>query len=185
MNQSITLSTLAYIFYSGTFSDFGDRTLLQKVLFLLEHNYLSYNAIKIADKSTYIATASDPDLLSQTPEADGGSACHIALKLLAQRYLAKLNVASTLEQPFCGYYPDVMSLDKTIIVECGHTSNIEKIFVYFTQGNIQSFIQIPYPNEAERFVRAYIFTPEKELSEFLRFEQSESMSAVKDILKNR
>jgi len=83
------------------------------------------------------------------------------------------------EQEFEGYFPDVISRDKKMIVECGNT-NPDKIFNYFKNKYVQKLIIIPYISNTEQFISAYIFTADTELSDFLNFSENEK---VKDIKK--
>jgi hypothetical protein len=105
---------------------------------------------------------------------------------LASEFLAleKQKVA-LYEHAFCGYFPDVLSNDKTKVIECGHTQNAEKMLTYFHQGDINEYIQIPYPDLDSLIIKGYSFTPSSELKRFLDFLDAEKRSDIKTILKNR
>jgi hypothetical protein len=80
----------------------------------------------------------------------------------------------------------VLSKNELIVVECGHTQNPEKIFVYFRQGKVQEFIQIPYPNQDDDTVDTvfgYSFVARSNLNNFLVFLDKEKRTGVKKIFK--
>lgn len=183
----MTLNTqqLIEIFYSGPMGFRGDRVLIAKVLFLLESNYLIANRNDVCAKKKYIALAENEEVLAAHPEAAGGGDTHVALKLIAQEYLAKSGIQSDIETSFCGYRPDVLSKDKRVVIECGHTDNVDKIFTYFTQGHITKFIQIPYPFIEDDYVYSYEFVPQHNLHEFLEYEKTESLNDVRSLIKKR
>jgi hypothetical protein len=85
----------------------------------------------------------------------------------------------------CGYYPDVMTKDGSIVIECGHTNNPEKMLHYFRQSNTRECIQIPYPDESNTAILGYSFTTGTELHGFLGFLESEKHSAVKKLILKR
>src|SRR3989344_5425879 len=109
-----TLSKIRDIFYSGDFAFNGESESINEISFLLDEKYLFLDSVEIARKHIHDAAA-------------GGGYTHIALKVLSGRYLQKTKGRQSLfEQPFCGYFPDVLCEDKSIAVECGHTQNPRK-----------------------------------------------------------
>ena len=129
----------------------------------------------------------DEALAARTYEADGGSMAHRALKLIAGAYLTETyGTEPCYEQAFCGYYPDVVSTDRRVVVECGHTHNPEKMLAYFKQGNVRECISIPYPDElGDAAIEAHSFTATAELQSFLTFWESERRRTLFDVLKKR
>lgn len=174
------------IFYSGQFGFVGDIEIATKIAFLVNNNYLLLSPITMATKEFYLSTSSNHSLITSRDEASGGGTTHIALKLLAERYLKnEYNVDCVFERPFAGFIPDVQSLNKDIICECGHTNNPEKIFEYFKHPEIRYVIQIPYPNEDDTFVTGYEFQAQPQLNSFLELESSERNQRIKDTINRR
>lgn len=186
-NIMTTFSTIRDIFYSGTQMFRGNQDSISEIAFLVDENYLLISTIIIASKNKYQGLLNNPDKLNQLYEAAGGSSTHVALKVLTKEYLKKSrSCESVFEHPFCGYYPDVLSADKTIVAECGHTDNSEKILTYFKQGNIKECIQIPYPSDEDNNVKGYSFTAHNNLKDFLIFlEQEKHKELKKLIMKNK
>jgi hypothetical protein len=127
----------------------------------------------------------DTDALKHTEEASGGCLEHVALKILGNRYLETLQISSVYEHPFCGYYPDVLASDHSVIIECGHTANPEKLLHYFKQSDITRVIQVPYPDHEDTEIMGYEFHSQSTLREFLTFRDSERSRSIKDIIKRR
>jgi|SRR3989338_9677133 len=184
-----TFGKIKRIFFSGNQAFIGNLESINEIAFLVDENYLVLTEFPIFTKKEYLEVFKDRSLLNNETRYDaaGGGDSHMALKLLAQKYLRdNRGLESHYEQAFCGYYPDVMSDDKRTIVECGITANSEKILTYFQQGNIQELIQIPYPDVDDvEIVMGYSFIPGKELNDFLAFLQVEKYNKVKEILKNK
>src|SRR3989344_1663933 len=112
-----TFDTVRDIFYSGAQAFRGSHDSISEIAFLIDEGYLSISTIIINSKKEYRILLSQPDKLEQFDEAAGGSNTHIALKVLAKNYLeTSRNCKSLFEHPFCGYYPDVLSDDETIVV---------------------------------------------------------------------
>lgn len=181
-----TFNKIRDIFYSGTHAFKGNMDSISEIAFLVEKNYLSISTIIISSKNEYKSLLNDPDKLTRFYEAAGGGNTHVALKILARNYLrSKRRHESVFGHPFCGYYPDLLSDDKTIVIECGHTDNAEKILVYFRQGNIKECIQIPYPVDEDTAVKGYSFTAKNRLKEFLIFSEEEKRSKLRNIFDNK
>lgn len=181
-----TFNIIKDIFYSGTHSFRGENDSISEIAFLVEENYLSFSTVVIATKSEHNALLQDKKKLAQTYEASGGSNAHVALKILTQNYLRNnCGCESIFEHPFCGYYPDVINDDETIVAECGHTGNPEKMLAYFRQGNITKCIQVPYSSYEDQEIKGYSFKAGKELKEFLIFIEKEERSRLKTIFLSR
>jgi hypothetical protein len=118
-------------------------------------------------------------------DASGGRIPHIALKLLAERYLKKRDIDCVFERSFCGYVPDVIARDASVVIECGDTQNPNKMLTYFRQGHIQEFLQIPYPDADDTDILAYRFLPKSELIEFLEFLEQEKLSTLRKQMTKR
>jgi hypothetical protein len=179
-----TYSKIQSIFYSGEHAFRGDKESISEISFLVNERYLNLKKIVVASKDDYFSMLDS--LLEKEHAYDlasGGGKNHKALKLLATEYLNKMGVKDVqYEQPFFGYYPDVISGNKLIAVECGHTQNPEKMLVYFKQGNIQEFIQIPYPAHEDKEILGYSFSAASNLSEFLKFYEQQNSNHLKKII---
>lgn len=181
-----TFNTIRDIFYSGAQAFRGSRDSISEIAFLVDENYLSISTVTIASKNEYKVLLNNPDKLGRLYEATGGSKTHVALKVLTRKYLeTSRGCRSVFEHPFCGYYPDVLSDDETIVAECGHTDNSEKILDYFRQGNIKECIQIPYPSDEDTEVKGYSFTAKNKLKEFLIFLEQEKRNKFKTLFLNK
>lgn len=184
--STITPDSVANIFYSGQFGFMGDMQMISKITFLLNEHYLSMKQVVIASKSIFLDTCANSTIINNSFEAAGGSPEHIVLKLLAQAYVTKeYGINSECEVSYVGYIPDVISIDRSIICECGHTNNPEKLLAYFHQPSTKAIIQIPYPNEDETCVYGYTFVANENLIPFLEFENQESKQSIKDIINRR
>lgn len=181
-----TFDLVRDIFYSGTHAFKGSQDSISEIAFLIDENYLTVSPITIASKDVYKSLLNNPNKLERLYEAAGGGITHIALKVLTSEYLkTKRDRNSVFEHPFCGYYPDVLSEDETIVVECGHTDNSEKILTYFKQADIKECIQVPYPTDEDLEVKGYSFTAKNKLKEFLIFIEQEKRAELKSLLSKR
>lgn len=181
-----TFDKIQDIFYSGSHAFRGDKDSISEIAFLIDNNYLSVSPIIISSKEEYDILLNNPHKLSFLYEAAGGGGTHIALKILAKEYL-KIDRGheSVFEHPFCGYYPDVLSVNESIVIECGHTGNPEKILTYFRQGNIKECIQIPYPSSQETEIIGHSFIAKDKTAEFLIFLEKEKLAKTKNLFFHR
>ncbi len=184
-----TFDTIREIFYSGNHSFNGDRESINEIAFLVDEKYLLVKSTIIATKEEYFSILKDSssNVVQNRHRAAGGSFEHVALKLLSGIYIKKeRNYLDILyEHPFCGYFPDVITKDEKIIVECGHTQNAEKLLTYFRQGKIKECIQVPYPSDEDKTIKGYSFTASNDLTKFLIFLEQEKRNELKTILINR
>lgn len=105
---------------------------------------------------------------------------HVRNAFYSGEHLQKsLGLKVLYEHPLCGYYPDVITTDNSIVVECGHTHNPEKMLTYFRQSDIKECICIPYPDPDEQNVSGYSFSASKELKDFLSFWDKEKYSDIR------
>lgn len=184
--KKVTPEFIRDIFYSGQFGFMGDQEVTTKIAFLVNNNYLLLSPVTIATKRDYIEASTNDSFMVSRDDAAGGSREHVALKIVGQSYIKKeYGVDSVFEQTFAGYFPDVQSIDKHIICECGHTNNPEKLFEYFKHGEIRYVIQIPYPNDTDTVILGYEFQAAPNLVEFLEFEAKGISQSIKDILNKR
>lgn len=180
-----TFLTVQKIFYSGGQAFRGNKELVNDIAFLLDENYLTLSQISLGKKEKYLSIMDEPQPKKDTYKAAGGGKNHVALKLLAGAYLKTRGFHAILyEHPFCGYYPDVMTGDNSIIAECGHTDNADKILAYFQRGGIRECLQIPYPTYEDDEVFGYSFVANRELKEFLDFLEGERRNELRKIHKN-
>src|SRR3989344_4759702 len=182
-----TAEKIRDIFYSGNYAFSGESEPINEIAFLVDEEYLSLASSVIADKQEYLRVAQEiSERAHMFDAAAGGGHSHMALKIIAQRFLRKQrNKEAIFEHPFCGYYPDVISIDKTIVVECGHTQNPTKMLDYFQEGNILEYIQVPYPTVDDQSVTGFIFTAGSALSEFLTFLNEQKRNKFREIVRRR
>ncbi|MBI4087964.1 hypothetical protein HY418_01105 [Candidatus Kaiserbacteria bacterium] len=181
-----TVLTIRDIFYSGEFAFNGDAEAITEISFLVDERYLLFDQIKIADKKEYLTLTCEIATKHTNESAAGGGHSHMALKVLAGSYLQKeRGQKPQFEQPFCGYFPDVLCEDRLIVVECGHTQNPLKMLAYFRQGNIQEFIQIPYPDEHENAITGFVFAAGEQLIEFLDYLDKSRRNELRESLRRR
>ncbi|MEK7480025.1 MAG: hypothetical protein AAB665_01905 [Patescibacteria group bacterium] len=142
-----TLSKVRDMFYSGTHAFSGDAESVTEIAFLVDNGYLHVATVQINSKVEYSEILQNVGANPLYEAAAGGGPAHVALKILSGNYVRqKYSQDVIFEHPFCGYYPDVLSEDRQIVVECGNTQNPSKILDYFRQGRIRECIQIPYPD---------------------------------------
>src|SRR3989344_935827 len=183
-----TLTGLRDVFYSGSYAFSGMNEPIAEIAFLIDEGYLAFHAVSIAEKHEYFSCIDDLSARKHAyDEAAGGENAHIALKLMAGKYIERShNRKVQFEKPFCGYYPDVVSDDGSIVIECGHTQNPDKMLDYFRLGNIHECIQIPYPDPDDDMVRGYSFAVSSPTTcEFLEFLAKDRRSKVKELLSKR
>jgi hypothetical protein len=181
-----TYTKVKSAFYSGEHAFTGDNQTASDIAFLVDNGYLGLRVFPLATRQEYLAILQNLPDQEHIYEAAGGSETHVALKLLAGNYLKhKYNQKLLYEHPFCGYFPDVMTADSRIIVECGHTNNPEKMLIYFGQSALEECLLVPYPDPDEQQVFAYSFKALNELRDFLAFWESEKHSDIRKKLQQR
>lgn len=184
--HTVTPKFIRELFYSGQFGFIGDQEVTSEISFLINNNYLLLSPVIIATKSHYLETSSNQGIIFSYDEASGGGNAHVALKILAGEYLkSEYGLQALYEQTYAGYIPDVQSVDKSIICECGHTNNPEKIFTYFRCPEVRYVIQIPYPSNEDTQIMGYEFQAQPDLISFIDFKSNEKMGTIKDILNRR
>ena len=174
-------------FHSSTNSFRIDLEMINKIYFLLENSYISCTKESLSTKSEYhnICDMHFSDTSQADSISNGDSDGHNALKVIAGNYLKNIGKVAKYEENYLGYFPDVISADNTVIIECGHTNNSDKMLEYFTQGNIEAFIQLPYPSDEDESIFGYIFTARENLSEFLSAERDVAKQDILNILNKR
>lgn len=173
-------SAITNIFYSGGQDFRVDKQLVVDVCFLLDNNLLYVKKEKTCLYNIYQGYA---ELINRGEipiiDIEGGSTGHLALKLIGRDYLKKLGHNNfKFESELEGYRPDLMTRDSKIIIECGST-NPDKIFYYFKNKNLEKLIVIPYPDHEGKEIYLYIFTPGKDLSDFLIFNEQQKLKSIK------
>ena len=180
-----TIDKIRAIFYSSAHAFTASEELVQEIAFLVDEGYLRYKEFSISTKEEYLEHIGAISRKGNY-DADGGGVAHIALKKLAAVYISRTYGRDVrFEAPFCGYYPDVLSVDKKLVVECGQTSNPDKMLAYFNAGNITECIQIPYPDVDDTHIQAYSFTARDDLKEFLAAVESSRRASLKSMITRR
>ena len=172
-------------FYSGVMDFTGDAQMTRNIAFLVDESYLTLRIFSIANRKTFTTIRDELDTHTECLEASGGSKEHVTLKLLAANYLREQGHAIRYEHSFCGYFPDVMTLNGAVIAECGHTHNPEKMIAYFRDGGIKECIGIPYPDPEKELVLAYSFMATDTTKDFLTFWAGEERADLAKKLKGR
>ncbi len=111
----------------------------------------------------------------------GGGIKHMALKKLGEDLLLNLNKKAKIESLFNNRYPDVISLDLKVIIECGDTDP-NKILEYFNSG-VESVIILPYPNSEEVNYYEFSYKDLKEVQEYIK--NSYFNDKIKQIINRR
>ena len=182
-----SFSTVHDIFHSGTHSFRGSPEAINLITFLINEDYLNTDTVIIGNKIEYQQAIEDIIHKSaDTFDSAGGSTEHIALKHLAAEYLkSRQNFSVQYEQLYCGYYPDVLTKDRAVIVECGHTQNPEKILSYLQSRKTQECIQVPYPDVDDTNIVGFKFLPGKDLREFLDFLAQKERETLKTLITKK
>ena len=103
-------------FYSGEHAFNGDRQIIQDIAFLVDEQYLLLRVFPIASHQEYLAILHNLEKNKRSDDAAGGGNEHIALKILSGEHLQKsLGLKVLYEHPLCGYYPDVITTDNSIV----------------------------------------------------------------------
>lgn len=168
------------VFCTGSHAFRVDWQLVEDLYFLLQEKLLLLKTEILPVYSQYQSYIEDiQNKKIPIIDIEGGQAAHMALKLIARNYLNSKNFKIVkFEYSFEGYVPDVITGDKSVIVECGKT-NMDKVFNYFKNKSIRQLIVIPYPNSDDHNIYAYTFEPGEDLSEFLIFKQQEEAKKLK------
>ena len=112
-----TFDKVRDIFYSGNFSFTGDLEYINEISFLVDNGYLVLKTLDISSKEEFKHLLGKPSEVKELIyRAAGGTLPHIVLKILGGRRLEAMNKIPLFEHEFCGYFPDVMSEDKEIVI---------------------------------------------------------------------
>tara|TARA_B100000508_G_scaffold60333_1_gene47089 strand:- start:134263 stop:134826 length:564 start_codon:yes stop_codon:yes gene_type:complete len=171
--KKITAEKLFEIFYSGNHAFRGDTQVIQDIYFLIENNYIHLQKEILGTKEEYQKLVREADLTNI--DITGGSTDHVAIKAFASQ---KLPISFISELHFCGFFPDLISRDKKIVVECGNTQNPEKIFSYFLHG-VEKVIQIPYSSIEDKEIVGYSFSPQKDFEKFYKLWKQSELDKLK------
>ncbi|HDQ23031.1 MAG TPA: hypothetical protein ENN28_03615 [Candidatus Uhrbacteria bacterium] len=150
---------LLNIFYSN--SRLGiDYQAIDELNFLIKEKIINFSENKLAELMEFYKII-DKLKNEEIKEFDyqGGQIRHMSLKILGEKLLRNLNKKSKIENIFHNRYPDLISSDKQIIIECGDTDP-NKIIEYFNLSVVKIFI-LPYPDNESDFLYFYEFTCNK------------------------
>lgn len=173
------------IFYSN-FNAAIDYSSIYEIFDLIEKDFIIHNKITICKKENY-------DLIIEKVSAgaintfdfDGGQIGHLALKYLAKELLeTKGHRRILFEYWFQGRKPDVMTSDKTIIIECGDTDP-NKIIEYFENPKLKKVFVIPYPREGEKEIIGYVFSKTDGLRSYLNDKINQRYNNIRKIIQRR
>ncbi len=143
---------LQSIFYSG-YEAVIDWMVVDEIEQCMQKGVLRCDEHPIASHADYMSAIVGVRVADGLgPQGKG----HMALKHLGQAWLTQLNKISDTEVRFAGLHPDIISLDGTMIIECG-TTDANGVFFYFDRPNTQSVSILPYPNEQDAHLKLYTF----------------------------
>lgn len=153
---------LNHIFYSG-YSASPEWELLDELSFLIKNGVLCCRQKNIYSKKVYY------DLVDQVKSTEGlgpQEKGHMALKKIAQSFLAELGLKSDAERSFLGTHPDVLSRDFSWVVECGTTDPGSVIF-FLRDSRVKDVGLLPYPYEGESQLTLYVFSRGKNFDQYV------------------
>lgn len=149
----MTSEELKNIFYSG-YDAAPDWLILDELEFLLNKDGLCYKVEKICNVKEYKRLIGGVKAVEGSGRQYKG---HMALKIIAQQFLKQINKASFTERHFLGAHPDVISADKSLIIECGTTSP-EVILLFLREPQVKRVAILPYSYTGEKKLRMHIFS---------------------------
>jgi len=172
---------LTDIFYSHYRSG-ANFTALKELFWCINDKMLLLKKITISDIDTYHNYLYDiSDKKIDAYDIQGGDKQHLAIKMIGKDFLKITNNEGGCEQWFAGRIPDLISSDKTIIIECGDTDPT-KILEYFSNSKIMKIIVIPYPDPEINYVNAYLFTKTKMLTEYIDYKKECFSTSMKKFI---
>ncbi len=177
---------LIQIFYSGGNERRVDLQIILDIQYMLESKLLFHSAHLLAKKEVYYSYI---DKLRSGEikvfDVDGGGIGHMALKCMSIELLEQITSSKCqIENEFAGYRPDIITSDRTVIVECG-TVNPQKITAYLKNVSVQKLYIIPYPDEDAGDIYYHTFLPSSEFSEFIEFAEQANLDKLKKIQKKQ
>lgn len=183
----MNLQQLIDVFYSNYRAGI-DYDALESIFQSLSDEYLKVKKIKICACDVFQDTL-DKVLNGNIPvcEFDGGGKIHIALKVVAGKYiLEKFGQKCGYEENYRSRQPDVISRDKDIIFECGDT-NPRKILEYLGEDENLKIFVMPYHHiEDGNLIHAFLFVKNKNgLAAHLYKRKVDSLADVRKIIAAR
>lgn len=144
---------LKHIFYSG-YNASPEWEILDELSFLIKNGALFYGEKKIYLKKSY------HDLVDRIKITEGmgpQEKGHMALKKIAQQFLAKQGLESGAERSFLGAHPDILAKDFSWAIECG-TTTPASVLLFLQDEKIRNVGILPYPYENEDRLTLHIFS---------------------------
>lgn len=180
------IEQLIGIFYSN-FNAGIDYDGIQEIYDLWQSRYIKIKKVAICPvKKLHQIIDEILDGKIKVFDYEGGEKKHVALKIVAGDYVSEsFHQQVDYEVNYCGRRPDVISKDRTIIVECGDTDP-RKILEYFTNNdNIQIYI-LPYNYVNQKVLASYLFSNNRDdLGEYLKNKYIDSLSEIRQIITSR
>lgn len=183
MTNSIP-NNLIDIFYSNSRLNI-DYQAIDEIDFLIHEKIIKYKEEKLCNLEEFykiIDRIQNKEI--KIFDYQGGENRHMALKYLGEKFLLSKNKQVKIENIFHNRYPDLISEDKEIIIECGDTDP-NKIIEYFSLGVAKLFF-IPYPDDKSEHLMIYEFRCDSdELKEYKDYIDNINYNKIKDIIKKR
>lgn len=105
---------------------------------------------------------------------------HMALKQIGIDWLQQSkHVLAVQEAPFCGFHPDVASVDHRFILECG-TTDAGSIAVYLADSTVSQAGNIAYPFADDTEICFHIFQRGPKFYDW----QLQKVSKLRDVFRN-
>lgn len=156
------IENLKHIFYSG-YDASPEWEVLNELSLLIRNSTLFYKEKKLCLKEDY------HDLVDQIKITEGlgpQEKGHMALKKIAQQFLAKLELESGAEQSFLGIHPDVLTKDFSWVIECGTTTPASVLFL-LQDERVKNVGILPYPYEDENRLILYVFSRGENFNQYI------------------
>ena len=156
-----------------------DMLILKELFWCLNDKMLNIQEIIVGSIKLYreyLNKISKKEL--NTYDIQSGGNQHLAIKLVGKSFIKDTLDDTKCEQWFEGRIPDLISSDKSVIIECGDTDPT-KILEYFSRKEIKRIIIIPYPDPDIETINGYEFTKNMILNEYITHKKQHFISENK------
>ena len=164
-----------------------DYDSLKEIQYLMNQKIISYTYSTLCNISEYHITI-DKFLDKNIPHSDyvGGSIAHMSLKFLGTEFLKNQHIAYNIEVPFVSRIPDIITLDESIIIECGNTDP-KKIFDYFNynQDILLHIISYPFEDNTNIFMHTFAVQDKQEYVRSIHNKNQVESNDLKKLIQKR